>query len=303
MCNKKSRSGFTLLELLVVIAILAVLLALLLPAVQKVRDMAVRLSCANNLKQMGLAMHQYHDAHSRLPTGVSLSSTADYYALSWHSRLLPWLEQETIWRRIQEAYRISPTDLTIAPPHDVGFTKQPIFGCPADSRQRRIWVKDGQPHAITSYQGIQGLDRYHRDGLFFVESNLSLVQIPDGTSNTLLVGERPASVDFRNGWWYIGGGIRNTGTLDAFTGVREKGVPRSSPGGIPYRLGHCGDDPGGFRPADPTDICNVFHFWSLHSGGGHFMMADASVHFLSYSADSVLPALASRAGGEAQSLP
>jgi prepilin-type N-terminal cleavage/methylation domain-containing protein len=293
MSHAQSRTGFTLLELLVVIAIIAVLLALLLPAVQKVRSMAVRLACANNLKQLGLAMHQYHDTHGRLPTGVELSPTARHYALAWHSRLLPWLEQEALWRRIEYAYSFKVEDFKDRP-HDAPFTKTPFFGCPADSRQDRIWVLDGRPYAITSYQGIQGSDRYSRDGLFFAESNLSLVQISDGTSNTLMIGERPASYDFYYGWWYVGEGIDKTGTLDAFLGVREKGVTR--------RMAYCGPEPGGFQPRT-DEICSVFHFWSLHSGGGHFVMADASVHFLSYSANPVLPALASRAGGEVQSLP
>jgi prepilin-type N-terminal cleavage/methylation domain-containing protein/prepilin-type processing-associated H-X9-DG protein len=289
------RSAFTLLELLVVLAILGVLLALLLPAVQKSRAAAIRLACANNLKQMGLAFHQYHDTLNTLPPGVEIQNTK-YRYLTWHARLLPWLEQESLWRRIDEAYAKAPIPFR-SPPHDVPLVKMPIFGCPMDPRVSRIYTFQNKfPIGLTSYQGVQGMSLRERTGLLFPHSHVAFAQVTDGLSNTLLVGERPPSLNLRWGWWYVGAGSDGEGTLDMILGVREQNRFRHS------EISHCSREPFNFRPATPGDICDVFHFWSLHPGGGHFLLADGSVRFLTYEANTVLPGLASRAGGEPASV-
>src|SRR5436309_134274 len=106
MMKSRRCSGFTLLELILVIAIIGVMLGLLVPAVQKVRDAGNRANCANNLKQIGLALHHYHGSYSVFPPGVSSENGKDAYPhLSWLARSLPYVEQQELWRRTEDAYR------------------------------------------------------------------------------------------------------------------------------------------------------------------------------------------------------
>ena len=121
--------------------------------------------------------------------------------------------------------------------------------------------------------------------------------IGDGASNTLAVGERPPSPDFWLGWWYAGAGEKGTGAGDVVLGVRERHVDTG-----PYTA-HCPGGPYRFRAGAVTEMCDAFHYWSLHQGGANFLFCDGSVRFLSYPADSVFPALASRAGGDVADVP
>ena len=290
--SRSRRPGFTLIELLVVIAIIAVLIGLLLPAVQKVRAAADRIRCAGNLKQVGLAAHMYHDSHGALPTGAGYRAGADPYPyLSWLARLLPYVEQDELWRLTQAAFR-RERDFFNNPPH-VGLTTPiRLYACPADART--LTEQRGRQFArvaLTSYLGVEGTDLYKRDGVFFLDSRVRLADIRDGTSHTLLAGERPPSPDLWFGWWYAGHGQERTGSCDMVLGVREVNL---------YEHGYadCPRGPYRFGPGRLTDPCDQFHFWSLHSGGANFVFADGSVHFLRYAADLVLPALATRHGGE-----
>jgi prepilin-type N-terminal cleavage/methylation domain-containing protein len=129
--GNSSRPAFTLIELLVVIGILAVLMGLLLPAVQRARHAALRIKCENNLRQIGLAAHQYHDAAGLFPPGSS--SGKPYLYMSWFTRILPYLEQDALWRQADSAYRQNPGVLPyIVPPHVDFSTAVAIFSCPAD---------------------------------------------------------------------------------------------------------------------------------------------------------------------------
>jgi len=294
-----ARSGFTLVEVLAVIAILATLLALILPAVQRVRSSAYRTSCLNNVRQLGLALHGYHDAHTAFPPGsVHRDSPLPYPYLSWQARVLPYLEQENLWSRIPSAFGENPNPFR--PSHDPAGVVVPVLTCPADPRLLTPYRILGGVHAHTSYLGVSGRDLSSRDGLLYTNSQTNLARIPDGTSNTLLVGERPPSADLRFGWWYAGIGQRLTGSCDSHLGVRELNRMR---GVRLERYRQCPRGPYAFRPGDATNDCDVFHFWSPHLGGTHFVLADGSARFLSYDADPLLPALASRAGGEVASLP
>src|SRR5262245_2054405 len=124
------RRGFTLIELLVVIAIIAVLIGLLVPAVQQVRDSADRVQCSNNLKQIGLAAHQYHDSAKCFPTGVRVTSGRDpYYLSSWLTQLLPYVEQRNLWTATLAAYRQSSSPFQ-NPPHVGLATVVRVFACP-----------------------------------------------------------------------------------------------------------------------------------------------------------------------------
>jgi prepilin-type N-terminal cleavage/methylation domain-containing protein/prepilin-type processing-associated H-X9-DG protein len=286
------RRGFSLVELVVVTAIISVLVALLLPAVQKVRAAADRVQCGNNLKQLGLALHAYHDANVSLPPGVTSEKPGELYPrMSWMTRLLPYLEQGTLWKATLGAYAYEPSPY-VNPPH-VGLAMPVrVFACPADPRMF-------EPHdtfldlrvASTSYLGVLGTAYGSTDGVLFVDSRVRWRDITDGMSNTAMVGERPPSLDFWFGWWYAGYGQAGTGSGDMVLGARER-----NSGIDPVR--DCPAGPYHFQDGRLEEPCDVFHFWSMHPDGGYFLFADGSVHFLNYSADRLLPALATRAGGE-----
>ncbi len=286
------RWAATLAEVLVVIAIIAVLLGLLVSAVQRVRDAANRTRCLNNLRQVGLALHNYHDVHSRFPPGVSYQNGKDPYPfMSWNTRLLPFLEQENLWAETQKAYAQNP-DFLYDPPHKGLATVMPVYACPADSRTLSVANPPGVRVAFTAYLGVVGTDQSRSDGVLYLDSQVRFADITDGTSNTLAVGERPPSADGGFGWWYAGWGQNKDGSGDMVLGVRERNV-----GSI--WAGSCPPGPYEFGPGRVQNQCDAFHFWSLHLGGGaHFLFCDGSVRFLSYDADAVLPALATRAGGE-----
>lgn len=293
------RHGFTLAELLIVLAIIAVLLGLLLPAVQKARDAAARVTCVSNFRQIGLAAHQYHDTMGFFPPGMRSPAIRNqpYPYASWLTMLLPYLDQEPLWKITRAAYQQSPSPFQ-NPPHIGLATAIPVFGCPADPRSGQVqFAPRDQFHvALTSYLGVEGQNLYTRDGVLFRDSAIRMADITDGMSNTLLVGERPASADCQFGWWYAGAGQRFTGSADMVLGVREPNILTITEGSCP---------PGiySYAAGSLKNQCDMFHFWSLHSGGAFFLFADSSVHFLPYSAAALLPALASRAGGDVAVLP
>jgi prepilin-type N-terminal cleavage/methylation domain-containing protein/prepilin-type processing-associated H-X9-DG protein len=346
MSRSSRRPGFTLIELLVVIAIIAVLLGLLLPAVQKVRDAANRTHCANNLKQIGLALHHYHDVHGVLPPAMDARERPPYiggpnYAYpgyhpwwSWIARMLPYYEQDTLYRAADQwarsadgvrpeqrrwdpfgGYNLNPP----TPPNPALGTPLKVLQCPADSRTSLVAEAQFNPtspykltFAFTGYLGVSGVNHRTFDGLLIpngrysiggraqeVNHKVRLADVRDGTSHTLLVGERPPSADLSWGWWFASTGQGNDGSGDYVLGVRELLVLGAylRP---PY---NCARGPYTFRPGSLLSHCDQLHFWSLHSGGANFLMADASVRFLSYQADDILPALATRNGGETATLP
>ncbi len=173
-----------------------------------------------------------------------------------------------------------------------------IYTCPSDpwTATTQIARTTGQTVAFTDYLGVSGKNYATRDGMLYQDSHIRFADITDGASNTLLVGERPPSSDFQFGWWYAGIGQKYTGSADMIIGVNEVNLlpvtPTSCvPGALPYSPGRVGSP------------CNTFHFWSFHPGGANFLLVDGSVHFVPYSANPIMPALASRSGGEAVSIP
>jgi prepilin-type N-terminal cleavage/methylation domain-containing protein/prepilin-type processing-associated H-X9-DG protein len=291
------RRAFTLTELLVVIAIMTILMALLLPAVQKIRAAADRLRCANNLRQLGVALHTYHNDYRVLPPGVTSNGPNERMPfVTWLNRLLPYVEQDAQWRATEAAYRLDRVPFN-NPPHTGFSTVVGVFTCPSDERVSKPQLtRNNRFPALTSYVGVLGTNLAARDGLLYVDSRVALSTIPDGTSNTLLVGERPPSADFWYGWWYAGVGQFGSGSPDMLLGARELNFDRGD-------LLWCGQGPHHFRPGNVDQLCDTLHFWSVHPNGSHFLFADGSVHFLAYTADAVLPALATRGGGETVELP
>ncbi len=156
--------------------------------------------------------------------------------------------------------------------------------------------------ALTGYLGVSGLGSdpfilgsgYRMSGVIYGASRTKVTHITDGTTNTLLFGERPPSPDYQCGWWYMFSPVTIGLPYLPVRGMR--GYADGSAGLPAY--GACPLGPYPYTRGDINNICDANHFWSLHTNGANFAFADGSVRFLAYSADSVLPALATRAGGE-----
>ncbi|HSQ54545.1 MAG TPA: DUF1559 domain-containing protein [Gemmata sp.] len=295
MSGHQRHRGFSLVEVLVVIAIIAILMGLTLAAVQRTRSAAARIDCANRLRQIGLAHHHYHDARGSFPPGVTVGGPGEPYRyMNWETRLLPYLEQEALWQQAVEAYRLRPRDYRESPPHPKG-THVAAFVCPADTLAQEPRTISGTTFAYSSYLGVSGTRQTRHDGTMYADSTTRFADITDGTSNTLLVGERPPSTDGMYGWWYGAEGQNEDGSADSVLSTGER--PSS------FWLLGCPTTPSEFGPGRPDDQCAALHFWSMHPGGAHFLLADGSVRFLPYSAKDVLPFLATRAGGEAAEVP
>jgi prepilin-type N-terminal cleavage/methylation domain-containing protein/prepilin-type processing-associated H-X9-DG protein len=291
------RMGFTLIELIVVIAIIAVLIGLLLAAVQQARASAMRTECSNQLRQIGLGLHHYHDAFAVLPPGCSGAGPGEAMPyMTWMARLLPYVEQDALWRETLLAYK---EDKWFESPPHWAVLGQPIrlFSCPTDSRTSNPATFGSFEVGLTSYLGVEGINLSRQDGVLYFNSRIRFADIQDGLSSTLMVGERPPSSNLEWGWWYAGWGQRKKGSGDSVLGVRELNTLTV---GIE---GNCASGPYKFVPGRTSNQCDLFHFWSLHNGGANFVFADGSVHFLVYSMDDILPALATRDGREVVELP
>jgi prepilin-type N-terminal cleavage/methylation domain-containing protein/prepilin-type processing-associated H-X9-DG protein len=319
----RRRPAFTLIELLVVIAIIAILIGLLLPAVQKVRDAASRTQCTNNLKQIGIALQAYHDTYQVFPQGTrdyygGQKAPDDYKWLSWMGRILPYVEQKGLYDNMVAAYASqgggAAGNPQVNPPHAGFATVINTYKCTADTRQYQATYTGGYTVAFCGYLGVNGTDLRAYDGVLYWNSNIRIADVKDGLSNTLFVGERPPSADLYFGWWYSGGGqwdynptlllnlgtsIRNTGSCDITLGLAEKNIATS---GIPA-TDACPAGPYRFSPGTITNPCDQFHFWSVHAGGSNFLLGDGSVRFINYDAANVLTAMSTRAGGEPTTLP
>jgi prepilin-type processing-associated H-X9-DG protein len=282
-----------LVELLVVIGITGLLFGLTLVAVQRVREASLRTRCQNSLKQIGLALHNHHASHGQLPPRPArpYPSLDPNGLLSWMALILPEMDQAALWSVSEQACRVERHPF-MNPPH-VGYaTVIPSYVCPDDGRLTSpLTDRFDVQAAYTSYIGVGGA--VGGDGVLGHTPGIRLTDISDGTSGTLMAGERPPPDSLQAGRWYTE--IWDARWLDMTPGP-DGAMPISAQGES------CGGLYGyGYGRTD--DPCDRFHFWSLHPGGANWLFADGSVHFLSYSVAPLLPALATRAGGEMVSVP
>jgi len=287
--KSKTRSAFTLIELLVVIAIIAVLIALLLPAVQQAREAARRSQCRNNLKQYGLALHNYHDTFGQFPIGGTAGGNWGTGPLvSWQVRIFPYIDQSPLYTQLNFSNASTP-DQVLSNGSPARMHTVPYGNCPSDTSERIIggWAQ-------TSYCGSQGsqgnvsnggscqpfqtyalklanngdtLDASQVSGLFArIGTTIKMSMITDGTSNTFMVGEiLPKCHDHTGGLWHVNGmGNAHASTI------------------VPLNTMNTCDG------ADPALPCRQKDFWnyswgfrSQHVGGAHFLLCDGSVRFIS----------------------
>jgi prepilin-type N-terminal cleavage/methylation domain-containing protein/prepilin-type processing-associated H-X9-DG protein len=239
------RGGFTLIELLVVIAIIAILIGLLLPAVQKVRAAAARLQCQNNLKQMGLAMHDFHGTYNAFPPAFAKPSN-----YGWGVWLLPFVEQDNPFHSLNpHGTTLSVNALTTLP--------LKVYTCPSDPEGVINPYFSG--YAKSNYAVSEQVS----DG----GSAVSILTVTDGTSNTLMIGERDTLHQVGALW-----AGRDTATPGAGVAsvIGRPTWPIDTPyaGGLPCCSG------------DTSKGCTRFAWSSLHTGGANFVFCDGSVHFL-----------------------
>jgi prepilin-type N-terminal cleavage/methylation domain-containing protein/prepilin-type processing-associated H-X9-DG protein len=292
----KPNHGYTLIELLVVIAVAAILMGLALPAIQRVRSAAAAHECRNQLRQIALALHHRHDLRGRFPAGSEAPYTpAD--SLSWMPTILAEIDQPALAALHAKANAVDPMPLTYSH-SQIAATPVRMFACPLEPRAAVGWLfPDGYRAALHTYPGVNGTDYSTKDGVLYTGSSVRLTDIRDGTSNTIMIGERPPSKSLWFGWWYAGVGQLGTGSLDSTLGARERNRSHRAEDKA------CPQGPYTFAASDADDPCGHFQFWSDHPGGAHFAFADGSVRFLQYSATSVLPALATRDRQEIVQIP
>ncbi len=289
------RRAFTLIELLVVIAIIAILLGLLLPAVQKVREAAARMQCSNNLKQIGLACHSFHDANTGLPPGYTATSgpSSTSPGWGWAAYLLPYIEQDNLFRQIN-------LNAPLEGQASIG-TLIKTYLCPSDSPAISPFAVTNVTFgtvclaAPSSYAATVGSDASDvadptGNGAFYRNSRTRLTDISDGTSNTVLVGDR-AWAD-TNGIWAgaPNGGVTRAGTTNPWLNATgpAQGLVLAHNNWINIKT----DADGGLDD-----------FSSKHPGGANLLFGDGSTRFIrSITADGptryAFWAMGTRAGGE-----
>ncbi len=327
MKRYSSRQAFTLIELLVVIAIIAILIGLLLPAVQKVREAASRIKCTNNLKQIGLALQSYHDAMNSFPPGyidgnTNPASTPDNDVgpgWGWASFLLPYVEQQNVYTQINFSVGVG-----LGSNAAVCQLPLAIYQCPSDAYLQNFTV---WPTSIVvahaSYVGCNGWEECFNnagggglgggsdglagglgqsgDGLFYRNSRNKIASVTDGLSNTIVVGER--SGNHSPSTWT---GAVTGGRCPAWM-ASQPPSPYAPPPGPAYDNADYGEalvlahGNATHLPSADFPIFDPDTFYSMHTPqGANFLFGDGSVHFLSSGIDpTTYQWLCTIAGGEA----
>ncbi len=306
------KSGFTLIELLVVIAIIAILIGLLLPAVQKVREAAARMSCSNNLKQIGVALHNYHSSYNTFPTG---SNTLGFTCTA---QLLPFLEQNNLYNQIN--FTVSATDPSNAGP--TGATIK-ILLCPSDAISALPAGQGGNNYFANYGTAIQFFQNSSiANGVFALHDTkgISLLGISDGTSNTVAFSELKKG-DFNNATynpadWLNASSLGSPSTADQAYAICQTITVTN----LSYQLFSAGGEwlndsntgtaythvgpPNSTNCAFLSNLTFAVNASSFHTGGINVLLCDGSVRFVTNSID--LPtwrAVGTRAGGEVLTLP
>jgi len=317
------RRAFTLVELLVVIAIIAVLIALLLPAIQRVRESASRTSCSNNIKQVALALHAHHDAKRRFPAGIlnKPGQLFTYPRTTWTVHLFPYLEQKVIFDLTDLSASAGPGDAVWTNPANCKgaspATQQAlaVLLCPSDSGPKTHYHPDIQAnYSRGNYAGFFGNmtagaaarnSLGHLAAVFRTNVGVKLTQITDGSRNTMMLGETLRGVDgndreYRGVFWYD-----HVGTNQIFT----TNLPNSNSADVLFP-GWCPQDlnlpkqnlPCSAGASDGSN--NTAASRSRHGGGVNTAMADGSVQYITDSIDlTVWRGLGSINGNELVSLP
>jgi prepilin-type N-terminal cleavage/methylation domain-containing protein len=346
---RRGRQAFTLIELLVVIAIIAILIGLLVPAVQKVRDAAARLQCQNNLKQIGLALHNYHDTYKKFPSGHEMrsknwlgplpapadakfttgrTSANPFYFSNWAIQILPFIEQGNLFKQYNNNY-------TNEHPNNRFVVQQfvPVYSCPSDPNASTLENPGSTPsgaqygsfqYAHGSYRGMTGINDYYKgvnggsppdwggypnEVTYLIQhitgpaargvlhgvddwnslSNERIASITDGTSNTLMAGERATTTTTNRGTFWA----------DSFNlySLSSAGVESAS---LLADYSACTALLGQQDPNGNTDAFPCKYGWgSLHTGGINFVCCDGHVVFISTSINmTVFQSLATISGGE-----
>jgi prepilin-type processing-associated H-X9-DG protein len=297
--------------LLVVIAIIGVLIGLLLPAVQAAREAARRAQCSNNLKQIGIALNTYHDAHNTFPPGycsfwrldggdpgVAEDDIGPGWA--WGSLILPQMEQTNVFNAIN-----FNLNLTYAANSTAQLLRVSNYLCPSDTTKEQVPVRNEENTETVytvgtgNYVGMYGLGEVGEapgagNGVFFRNSRVGFRDMTDGSSNTIAVGERSHNLSYVTwtgravgGWLFKTSSIE--GGADQFAAEPEESFTMI--------LGPIGLEDGNRTPNNPE--AHVEDYWSRHPGGVNFLFGDGSVHFLKNSiAPQTFRALGTRAGGE-----
>lgn len=301
--KRSSHNGFTLIELLVVIAIIAVLVALLLPAVQQAREAARRSQCKNNLKQLGLALHNYHETHNLFPPGYvdGRGSSATIPAFTahwtWTAFLLPFVDQAPLYSLINVG-NITPNQ-AVADSNRRTSMQVPLqmFRCPSDpgpaqTSNRRVRSNPATESQveipITNYLASNDVTRLRQLrsknpvngsttvggdgalGAFWRDSNLRFRDITDGSSNTILIGERS---------YYLGTFEMWAGVLHATVGNSTTGPNETASDIGLVSAFSCIRHP--INPGPAAGAERPLCYSSQHTGGAHFLLADGAVRFIS----------------------
>lgn len=301
------RKGFTLIELLVVIAIIAILIGLLLPAVQKVREAAARMECQNNLKQLGIGMHAYNDVNKGLPPSMGR------YGCCWGTwviRVFPYIEQNALFKNYQNWGGNDSTGIRYGAGTNIQITNKrlPVLTCPVDKTNEPISGITNNNYAVNI--GNTGNPQGNLNGVIFGGAPfyiakpsapfkaMALQQITDGTSNTIMVGEvlQGQGRDLRGFIWW--------GDAAGFTTYLP---PNSTAPDVIYTPTYCNNQPTKNLPCTgiPTATNpSMFASRSRHQGGVQVCLCDGSVRFVSETvAIGVWRAMGTTEGGEVFTLP